>query len=101
MAGLGRPLVGAQSPLRLDRRPDRACRTLEDEEVGVALAAELPPAMFGDRFPQQVGMLSLQVPVLICTDVLDQPGGTLDVGEEEGEQAHGQAASEPLQWICA
>jgi hypothetical protein len=46
-------------------------------------------------------MLSLQVPVLICTDLLDQPGGTLDVGEEEGEQAHGQAASEPLQWICA
>ena len=42
-------------------------------------------------------MLSLQVPVLICADLLDQPGGTLDVGEEEGEQAHGQAASEPLQ----
>jgi hypothetical protein len=98
---LERPLVGGQSPLRLDRRPDRACRTPEDEEVGVALATELSPSMHRNCLPQHVGMLSLQIPVLICADLLDQPRGALDVGEEEGEQAHGQAASELLQWICA
>jgi hypothetical protein len=42
----------------------------------------------------------LQVPILIGTDLLDQPGGALDVGEEEGEPACGQATPELLQRIC-
>ena len=42
----------------------------------------------------------LQVPILIGTDLLDQPGGALDVGEEEGEPARGQATPELLQRTC-
>src|SRR5207249_11431244 len=67
---LGRPTVGGQSPLRLDRRPYRACRTPEDEEVRVALGAELLPAMLRNRSPQQTGMLGLQVPIPVRTNLL-------------------------------
>jgi hypothetical protein len=56
----------------MDRRPDCAGRIPKDEEVGVALGPELLPAMCRDRFAQQAGMLSLQIAIPVCPDLLDQ-----------------------------
>ena len=76
-------------PLGVHRGPDRPHRAGEGGEERVALGADLDPAV-PDRPAQDGRVLVAHRPVAVA-QVLEQPGLTLDVGEQEGHRSGGRA----------
>ena len=89
------PRIRREPFLGLRRRERRAGRRAEDGEERVAFGADLDPAPLVDRRAHDGTVLVLQPPVGFVTERVQQPGRTLDIGEEErhgpGRQVHGQA----------
>jgi hypothetical protein len=85
----GRPAVAGQAALGVHRGPDRPHRAGEGGEERVALGADLDPAV-PDRPAQDGRVLVAHRPVAVA-QVLEQPGRTLDVGEQEGHRSGGRA----------
>jgi hypothetical protein len=82
--GGGGPLVGGEAALGVDRGPDRPHRAGERHEEGIALGADLHAAarLDGLAHDRRVLVPDRGVPI---AQLLQQPRGTLDVGEQEGD----------------
>ena len=83
------PIVRGQATLRRHggaRRRDRIC---EHREERVPLASDLDPVVLGDGPADDHGVLVPKSGVAI-TQLLEEPGGTFDVGEQERHRAGGQ-----------
>ncbi len=90
------PGVSSQRPLDLDRGPDSPRRAGEHHEEGVPLRADLHAAAMGDGSANDRVVLLLHRRVSL-PQLLEQPGGALDVREQErdrpsGQLCHGRAA---------
>ena len=81
-----RPCVVGQCPLRLGARGQRVARVRERDEQRVALAEQGGTAAGGQRATQQPAVLGEHAAVP-GTEHPRQPGGALDVGEQERHQA--------------
>ena len=81
----GGPVVGGQAALSCHRRPHRPHGAAEHQEEGISVGADLHPAAVGDRPANDRGVFvaDRRVPI---TELLQQPGGALDVGEQEGDR---------------
>ena len=64
----------------------------ERDEKRIALSIDLHSAVTRKRFPQRASMLSQRLRVTMRAQLMQQPGRTLDVGEEECNRAGGQIA---------
>jgi hypothetical protein len=70
-----------------DRRRHRIRSTPEGHEERVTLSVDLLASMRGERLPNQPLLLGQQLAVAGAFELLEQAGGTLDVGEQEGDSA--------------
>ncbi len=75
-------LTRVERSLRVLRRGQGVVRVGEREEEGVALRAELDPAVAADRIPNQPVVLGKSVDVL-TPELLEQPRRSFDVREQE------------------
>ncbi len=57
----------------------------EGDEEGVTLRVHLHATMVGEGLPQQPPVLGQSLGVALGPQFVQQPGGALDVGEEEGD----------------
>lgn len=82
------PHSNADRPARqaIDRalgRPDGARRVGKREEERVALCVDLDATLAGTRLAQDASVLGERVAVPLPTKLVQQPGGALDVREQE------------------
>jgi hypothetical protein len=77
--------VGGQASLGDHRGPDRRRGAAERHEEGVAFGADLNASALGDGFAHDRRMLVPDGRVSIA-ELLEQPGGALDVGEQERDR---------------
>jgi hypothetical protein len=84
-----RPALSGERELSGRRRGDRVPRPPKGDEHGVPRGPELVPSVVLERGAQDLPMVSerLDVP---ATQLLEQPGRTLDVGEQEGDGPAGE-----------
>jgi hypothetical protein len=86
------PLVVGQDGLPGSRGRDTGPGTAEDDEERVALGVDLDPAGLDERLPQQLVVGREDVAVAVAPELLQQPRGAFDVGEQERHRARGQAS---------
>ena len=79
------PVVGGQAPLGGHRGLHALHRASEGREERVSLRADLDPAPLVDGPAKDGGVIVEDLRVQIA-DLLEQPGGALDVGEQEGDR---------------
>jgi hypothetical protein len=89
-----RPVVGGQPPLGGHRRPDRPHRATEGHKERVALGTDLHPPAPRDR-PAHDRRVLVPDPRVPVPQLLQQPGGALDVGEQEGDRPGRQRRPRP------
>jgi hypothetical protein len=82
--------MSGKAALGGDRGPDRPHRAGEGHEEGVALGADLHAAARLDGLAHDRRVLVPDRWVAVA-QLLQQPGGTLDVGEQEGDRPVGSA----------
>ena len=84
-----RPGVIREGPLSVDRGHDRRRGIRKCREDRVALRPDDAAAVAGDGLVEQGTVLVQQLAIGV-TQLLDESGGALDVGEQEGDGARGQ-----------
>jgi len=77
--------------LRRHGRGERISGAGECHQERVSLRVDLLPVPFGERVPKKPPMLCQDFRVPCVTEALEQRGGPLDVGEEEGDGSSRQA----------
>jgi hypothetical protein len=85
---------GGKSLLRLSRCRDRVPGARKGNEDAVALRAHLGAAVALDGFPDLAMVLGESSRIAVA-ELGQQPGRTLDVGEQEGDGAGGKVAHLP------
>ena len=65
-------------------RRQRARRSREGDEEGVALGVDLDTAVVRERRTEDAAVLGERVGICLRTQLVKEPGRALDVGEEEG-----------------
>src|SRR5207245_5915180 len=90
------PVVAGQVPLGPHRSPHGPERAGERNEERVPLRADLDSTTLRDG-PAHDGGVVVEDSSVPITELLEQPGGSLDIGEQEGDRAgrkhcHVQAA---------
>jgi hypothetical protein len=81
-----RPLGPGQAALGLGRGPQRRGGGRERDEAGVALGAELDPAVGAGRCPQDRPVPREEAGVVVAEGP-DQPGRAFDIGEQQRHRA--------------
>jgi hypothetical protein len=61
----------------------------ERDEERITLSVDLDPVVPGERLPQHPSMLGQRLGICL-SELREQPGGTLDVGEQERDGPRGQ-----------
>jgi hypothetical protein len=75
------------------RRPgggDRPDRSGKGNEEGVTLVVDLVTALCVEGVPTELAVSLERMRVELRAELLQQPGRTLDVGEEQGDSARGK-----------
>src|SRR5262245_33283332 len=80
-----RPLVRGEVALCVERCGDGVLRGVERDEEGIALCVHHPPAMRGERGPQNLLMSCEELVVELLADAAQQSGRALDVAEQKGD----------------
>ena len=75
-----------ERPLCLRRRRQRVLRAPKRHEEGIALRVHLDTAVRSEHLPQQAPMLREHLSVLVA-ELVQQPGGTLNIREQERDRA--------------
>ena len=83
--GAVEPQVAGQVPLSGDRGPHCPNRAAEHHEEGIPLGADLDPAVRAGGTAYDHGVFVPDRPISI-TELLEQLGGALDIGEQEGDR---------------
>jgi hypothetical protein len=78
-----RPGLVAVAPLHRNRGGDRVLRPWERDEERLALCVDFVAAVFSDRIADEL-VMARQHAAVLGAELLEQPRGALDVGEEEG-----------------
>jgi hypothetical protein len=79
--------AGGQCLLAVAGGRERRGRGRERVEEGVSLGVDLHAATPSERRPQQPPVLGERLLVGLCAQLVQQAGGALDVGEEQGDAA--------------
>ena len=87
-----RPLVRGQDGLGGSGGRDPRARAAKDDEEGIALGFDLDPARVGKGLAQQFVVHRENLAVAVAAEALEQPRRALDIGEQEGHRARGQAS---------
>jgi hypothetical protein len=82
--------MGGKCPLCLGGGRYRLARSSEGDEEAIALGVHLAPAMRRTGCPQQPVVGVAQCGIAGRAQLLEQVGGTLEVGEQEGDGAGGE-----------
>lgn len=85
--------TGGERRLCLLRRLERARRGGEGDEDGVPLRVDLHATMGAESRAQDAPMLRECLRIRFGTQLVQQPGRTLHVGEQEGDRAGGQVGT--------
>ncbi len=72
--------------MRRHRRPYGISGPGECHQEGVPLGVDLLPMSFGERLAEQASVFRKDFRVSAIAEALEQLGGALDVGEEEGDR---------------
>jgi hypothetical protein len=91
---LARPCVRGVVLLNRDRSPDGVGRLPEGQEEFVTATVDLVSVAFAERLAHETAMVGDHADVGF-TEVSNQPGRALDVGEDEGHGARGQLGHGP------
>ena len=81
---VARPVTGGDQALRLDRSEQRRAGAREGEEQPVAGRVDLGPIVLRERRPEDPVMFGQQAAVTVA-EGLEEGGGSLDIGEQEGD----------------
>ncbi len=79
------PLVGGKGELALDGGEQCVPRARERDEERVALRVDLVAVVGCEGLPQQALVIGEHLPVAVA-ELLDEPGRSLDVREQEGDR---------------
>ena len=81
--------MGSERPLGRNRGGKGVGHIGEGDEEAVPFGAQLAPALSLERFPQEGAVLGKDRGIAV-PQVLEEASGTLDIGEEQGNQALGE-----------